>query len=163
MTDLPTLLAAVKSPAVASCHTPVAMAAAVSWFVTVVTVAMALSTFLIVVPLRSTVVVGAEMCAQSGAVYPAVPALAVPAIFLVFTSGIPAVAGVATAVPFHSTTFADALTRPNPVDWLFTAVSSISRTQGAMFAAPDRYIVTVWPDAAASTALGTSNRYNPFA
>jgi hypothetical protein len=39
--SLPMLLAVVKSPAVASCQTPVAIAAAVSWFVTVVTVATA--------------------------------------------------------------------------------------------------------------------------
>ncbi len=38
ISDLPTDRAVVKSPAVVSVHTPVAMAAAVSWFVTVVTV-----------------------------------------------------------------------------------------------------------------------------
>ncbi len=38
MTLLPMLAATVKSPAVVSCQTPVAICAAVNWFVTVVTV-----------------------------------------------------------------------------------------------------------------------------
>src|ERR1035437_2798452 len=148
--DLPIDETIVKSPAVESCHTPVAIAAAVNWFVTVVTV----STVPMICAVNPVVIAVAALVPAMN--NPFVPPGTTPDVY----SDLPIEDVAVKSAPVascHTPVAIDAAVKL--ATWLLETVNSISNNTGAIFAAPESMIVENLPDA--NDASGRSKRYIP--